>query len=301
MHRLYYDLKEALINRVYVQFCAGTPFEEIMKSNHLTRYEVIAILRKKEISKKDLYEELGPRVDTEKFLIISDTHVGSEEENLDYLKDAYLFARLNGIKHVLHGGDLLQSDLPGVQRELAKPKKQLNYLLENYPEEKDITTHILLGNHDLNLFVRTFENETYLDMLKSRKDFDVLGFKKAYLKWYKILISIRHEMAGYIMPINDMRANISFAGHYHMFRQNHPIVNDFSLPTLSDEYKKSKMPKNEPGFMVLEKKGKTMLLYLYSFDREKLFPELSDIDISNRRIVNHGIVYQASMEKKLKK
>lgn len=301
MHRIYYDLRDDIINRVYLQFCSGTPFEEIMKKNCLTRYEVLAILRDKNISKKYLYDNLGPRIDTEKFLVISDTHLGSEDENLDYIKDAYMFAENFGIEHVLHGGDLLHSDLNGVKEELRNPHSQIEHVINNYPEHKNITTHILLGNHDFNLLVRTFNDDELLNELRNRKDFDILGFKKAYLKWFKLLISIRHSMGGYYMPVRDIKSNISFTGHYHMFRQNYPCINDFSIPTLSDEYKLSKKPDNLPGFITLERKGKTFLVHHYSIDVDNKFEDLPDIKVSDRKIVDHGIVYQASMEKKLKK
>lgn len=301
MHKVYYDLTNDVINRVYVQFCSGTPFEEIMKRNCLSRFEVLAILRQKDISKEYIYENLGPQIDTEKILIISDTHIGSELENLDYIKDAYEFARLNGITHVFHGGDLLHSDLEGVRSDMRKPTKQIEYALANYPEIDNITTHILLGNHDFNLFVRTYTDDKLLNMLKERKDFDILGFKKAYLKWYKTLVSIRHSMPKYDINARDIKSNFSFQGHKHMFKQNHPVAPDFSLPALSDDYDTSTYSKNEPGFVVLERKGKTYLVSYYSFDMKNNFPEFKDIEISDRRIINHGYAYQASMEKKLRK
>ena len=301
MHRIYFDLKDTIINRVYLQFCGGVPFEEIMKSNCLTRQEVLAILRDKNISKKYLYDNLGPRIDTDKFLIISDTHLGSVDENLDYINDVYRFAKQNDIKHVLHGGDLLHSDYQGVRDELHNPHKQVEYVVDKYPQDSSIKTHILLGNHDFNLLVRTFNDDELLNILKTRKDFDILGFKKAYLKWYKMLLSIRHDMGGYYMPVKEIKSNLSFTGHFHMFRQNYPITNDFSIPTLSDQYKLSKKPNNLPGFLTLERKGKTLLLHNYSFDLNGVFEDLEDIKISDRRIVDHGIVYQSSMEKKLKK
>jgi len=92
-----------------------------------------------------------------RFGVVSDTHLCSIHERLDYLEELYDLFEHQGIEHVYHAGDV--ADGEGVYRGHAYELRvlgvdpQCNYVIQNYPRRKGMRTHFILGNHDL-IFLR---------------------------------------------------------------------------------------------------------------------------------------------------
>jgi len=68
-------------------------------------------------NKNKKYMEIN-KINENKIIIISDTHIGSALENIDYLHIVYEYALKNNIKTILHGGDLLQGTYTNVLKEV---------------------------------------------------------------------------------------------------------------------------------------------------------------------------------------
>lgn len=104
---------------------------------------------------------------TYRFAIISDTHLGSEAEQLDQLNDFYDRMAEEDIEIAFHAGDIsdgtVKNNGRGVYRGHSnhlKPEaigwnRLEDYVVENYPDRDDIDTFFISGNHDHQLFKNT--------------------------------------------------------------------------------------------------------------------------------------------------
>lgn len=235
----------------------------IEKNFNLTRNEILAILLDMGISDKELMNYLSTtNVYGDSFIVISDTHIGSKLENAEYLKIIYDFALKNKIKNIFHAGDLFQSTMKPVDPKYIDLKNQAQHLLDVYPESKNVKNHILFGNHDLHAI-----NKEYgvLKIISSRKDFDLLGFKKAYFSWNKHLLSITHEIDKYHLKIPNVNSLIRFSGHRHAI----DIVGTSTIyaPPLCDDIKEYGYL-SKPGFLLVTRKNNRMQVIYFSINLE---------------------------------
>lgn len=87
------------------------------------------------------------------FGVVSDTHLCSIHEKLNELHTFYQICRKEGIKEILHAGDLVAGwgIYKGQENEVHTfgAKKQAEAVIKNYPKVKGIKTYFCLGNHDL--------------------------------------------------------------------------------------------------------------------------------------------------------
>lgn len=173
---------------------------------------------------------------TLKFIVISDTHFGSIYENMRYLDFVYEYASKNGIKYIFHAGDLLEGPHANYRR--CKPKyksieSQLEHVITDYCYDKDIYNMILLGNHDAFSIVTDHVDVTSL--LASRRDFNILGYKSAYIKVRDEYISLKHDISRLINNPEDRVVLVNFYGHSHQYKCTHDDkYSIFRVPTLSD-------------------------------------------------------------------
>ena len=208
----------------------GYSIEEISAITSLSFYEVIYILR--HIKDNLPVDQLVSfkNIEEDKLLFLSDTHIGSIYENMDYINTAYKIAKEKGIHTVLHGGDLMQSTISNVADIYQDEKKQLEHIVRDYPYDSSIHTYILLGNHDFNTLKKS---SYYMDILKERDDFTLLGFKRAYLSWNNHLISLCHTTKKYHLSIPSVENMLNLKGHSHKLSYNK--VKSIDIPTISDD------------------------------------------------------------------
>jgi hypothetical protein len=118
------------------------------------------------------------------FALISDTHLGSSAEHLDELHDFYNRCANRGITDVFHCGDISdgwkvhQGHLNEIKPEAAGWQRLKNYVVENYPQRENITTHFIEGNHDHKFYNR---NNIHFGRLiaERREDLNYLGNSQA--------------------------------------------------------------------------------------------------------------------------
>lgn len=232
---------------------------DLMKNYNLSHNEILAILSDKADTDKLRMDIPTFKMSDEDFIIISDTHICSKLMDLKLMKIVYDFASKNGIKHILHGGDLLQGTSFPVHENIRDGLRQANKCIQVVPRVEDITTHILYGNHDF----QAIKNNAYaLKAIASRKDFDIIGFHRAYFSWGKNLFSIKHPIEKYKLVIPRFSTECNFYGHRHDFKVDEKGI---YLPTLSKDLKEyGEMTK--PGWLLVSRDGDKMVVYHFIID-----------------------------------
>lgn len=191
-----------------------------------TEYLDIDFHKKKEISVLNNY----------KFIVISDTHYGSIYENLHYLDEVYNYAIKENISDIYHCGDFIDgnyNDYCRTKNNMCTVKSQAEYVVDRYLYDKNITNHILLGNHDFSGIV--FEKCDITTILNQRSDFDILGYKIAYIKLKNEFISLKHAINKIKNNISEELVLLNFSGHTHQYRCNYfGNIHNFKVPALCD-------------------------------------------------------------------
>ena len=237
----------------------GYSIRDICDLLDLSYYETVYLLNRK-VYEFDPLEHLSfADVSDEELLIVSDTHIGSRKENFEYINEAYRIAQNRGINTAIHTGDLLQSTYAPIKPQYVDQEKQIEHVLRDYPEIPDFNTFMLLGNHDINTLKK---DPLYMHMLKERKDFIIMGFKRAYLTWLGNLICLYHNCKRYRLNIPRVDTILELHGHSHKLSQDK--LGYLYVPTLSDDMIQQVDAK--PGFLISSIKDDTLTVESYRFE-----------------------------------
>ena len=255
---------EKYINRIYKFMKNGTPLEEFVKEMGINMNEAYGLIETMKLYGKqvDLNMDETGRITIQKkkaktgkqytarekeglietnLCVISDTHLGTKEQQLTLINEVYKEAHRRGIDTVLHIGDVLDGDYTAVRKEqqyqlfLRGFDEQVGYVIEMYPHVDGITTYFIQGSHD----------ETHLKnggatagkwIDRCRDDMVYLGQDKATFKINNLRILMDHPGGGNaksysykpqqaIEGLNPgEKPNILLQGHYHksyyMFYRN---------------------------------------------------------------------------------
>ncbi|MBE6150379.1 MAG: hypothetical protein E7162_00990 [Firmicutes bacterium] len=173
--------------------------------------------------------------------VISDTHLGTKEQQLTLINEVYKEAHRRGIKIVLHIGDVLDGDYTQIRKEqtyqlfLRGFDEQVGYVIDMYPHIDGITTYFIQGSHDeTHLKNGGATAGAWID--RCRDDMIYLGQDKATFKINNLRILMDHPGGGNaksysykpqqaIEGLNPgEKPNILLQGHYHksyyMFYRN---------------------------------------------------------------------------------
>lgn len=180
-----------------------------------------------------------------KIAFISDAHLASKYENLEYLRQVKEFLIENEIEYLLDGGDIGDGMVEYV-KEYASYPKQLEHILEVY-DFGPIKQFILGGNHDAK-YKRKNPSYDLLNLLEENNpNIEAVGYYQAYFKLGNNVISLQHNS---YYNKSFIGRDFSILGHAHYLSYKDSTV---ILPTLSDSFPNSQQPK-KPGFLVLEHK-----------------------------------------------
>jgi len=133
--------------------------------------------------------KLDPRLlqgDTITVGIVSDTHLSSNEQALEELNLAYdHFAEL-GIREVWHAGDFTcgVGIFRGQSAEIFNHtfERQVDYLVENYPQREGIVTRGISGNHDIEGDFGKAGANPVVALANKRDDIEFLGDYSAWVE-----------------------------------------------------------------------------------------------------------------------
>jgi len=233
-------------------------FNDILIENNINNYKLLNIFyyllsKEKDISSDTLkkirnifYEEFSfLNLQDSKILIISDTHVGSKNQNFEYIKQAEYTAQKENINSVFHLGDIGDGQVDKTLFQTTR--KEVNYLLENYNFFLNYPQYLLGGNHD-----EKYQRENY-DILKLLQEINPniipIGYRQAYFRIFNKVIALEHESKQHKKHHHLVNPNFIITGHSHKSRFKEKEV---YVPSLSDVVPNQNVEGNEPGFMILE-------------------------------------------------
>ena len=275
-------IDSSLIEEICNAFEIDYNFDSLRKKYPNIEYNVLySILFSRGKYTRELYNSLFQyTINNDKVLIISDTHYGSVFENMSYTYDAFDFAIANGIHIVLHGGDVLEANVnPQIGFDSIR---QATHFVERYPSDKSIINYALLGNHDLQA---AKEDKEVMEILSSRDDINLLGFKKAYFKWCQSIISLQHEIEEYKLFLPTSAEYLCFRGHSHFYHIREkkrgknerifiPAMCDNPMQNLANNsYVKSQKIIVKPGFLIAQIDDSSIVVSNYAFDDGKIIRE----------------------------
>ena len=170
--------------------------------------------------------------DNIKFLLISDLHFGNEFENLGLIDRAYNYCIKNGINIILCGGDFIDGSFSKSPQKITDLYDQIEYFIKNYPQDKNILTFGVAGDHDFSTLKRAS-----LDIIEicnnRRNDIIIGGYNNAEINIKNDKIHLFHNMLGGRM--HSAQAPIILCGHLHKYmtqQKNNSLY--ITLPTLSN-------------------------------------------------------------------
>lgn len=287
------EIDNDLINEVCKCFEINYNFDSLRDNYPFLDYSVLySILYSTTKYHEEIYNYLcQANIDDGKIIVISDTHYGSKYENMKYTYEAFNFAIANGIHIILHGGDIIESNVKP-RKWYDNDIKQAEYFINRYPFDNGIKTYAILGNHD---YSAINENEVVRDILCSRKDINVLGFRKAYLKWCETVISLQHEIEKFKLNLPINAEYISFKGHSHFYhirekknRKNEriyiPSMCEIPSGLKNHLYIKENNIIVKPGFLTAEIDGSNIVIINYSFTAGKIIKENEFTKVLKRKI-----------------
>lgn len=91
---------------------------------------------------------------TFRIIMISDTHIGAEQDNIDGIAEMFDRAEAVGAKAVFHSGDLLEGNFAHrdqylhVRDDCKTSDAQLDRFVKEWPKRAGIKTYFIAGNHD---------------------------------------------------------------------------------------------------------------------------------------------------------
>lgn len=171
----------------------------------------------------------------QKIGVISDTHLGSKYCLRAQLQDFIHHAYDQGVREIVHPGDMLEGDYRHAKFELSHVglEDQTHDLYETLPRLPGLTYHAITGNHDWTFtdqsgvdvgdFIRRYFNDM------GRRDFFCYGDRGAFIKLRGAVIDLWHPTGGlgYAKSYKLQRKidsyptggkpNILLVGHYHTY------------------------------------------------------------------------------------
>lgn len=204
--------------------------------------------------------------------VVSDTHLGSQNQQITLLHEAYKIFKSEGITRVLHAGDMIEGNgrlYKGQQFEmfLHGADSLVNYTIKNYPQIPGITTYCIAGSHDFSYF-KEDGYDALAAIADKRPDIKYLGVSGAFLNFGRIIIYLMHGEGGNAyarsykmqkiieqLPAGE-KPHILLLGHYHTTNSlpNYRNVAGFQLPCFQTQtqYLKAKGLSPEVGFLIIE-------------------------------------------------
>lgn len=165
-----------------------------------------------------------------RFGVVSDTHLGSNWQQLTHLRTFYHLAKRRGVSVIFHSGDLVDGEKIYRGQEYGihvhGADAQVKYAVEYYPKVAGITTKVIAGNHDL-AFWKTAGVNVVQAVADKRSDIEYLGVDLAFVTWGGLRIALMHGRQGNAYARSyrsqkiveqfppEKKPNMLFIGHYH--------------------------------------------------------------------------------------
>ena len=169
-----------------------------------------------------------------KLVLISDLHLGNSLERLDLLNKTYDYCSKNGINIILNCGDLIDGISDCNLKNITDIYNQIEYLIKNYPFDKNILNFAVAGNHDLNA-IHSGHQDIIEALRNYRHDIVVCGYNNAFINIKNDIISLYHHIPNG-KKLTKYSSSIVLHGHAHKYStdMNDNKVLNIVVPSLSD-------------------------------------------------------------------
>ena len=201
------------------------------------------------------------RLTDSKIGIIADTHIGSPFMNWDYIYQAYDSFYDQGVKTVLHLGDLFHGpsykNRNNQNKAILQCYQQLVDFEEHYP--KGFDNFFIHGNHD-EKFLKIGIN-LWQQLATKREDFFSLGKGKCYISIGDFVLSLNDPIASSVCLPPNMNCDFSLYAHYHYFKK---YKGKIYIGTCSNILNRDFSPGiNNPGFAILRINSNHLRMKVY--------------------------------------
>jgi hypothetical protein len=220
---------------------------------------------------KEEYNHAVGGVKTYTFMVLSDSHMGSVNEQTSFLHYLYDYAKSRGIKTVYHCGDISEGYKQSRPDHIYSLHAisfddQLEHIVKAYPQRKGITTYFITGNHD-HFHIQNGGANIGKAIQARRPDMKYLGINTAVIKFGdNTRVELFHPQDGssyatsyagqkYLDSLNGGdKPNILFVGHHHksiyfLYRN----VHYFEVPSThsQSDWEKGKRIQNTSGAWIV--------------------------------------------------
>lgn len=205
----------------------GTVAKNLAHENLRLRQQVRELLRARDVPAHKF------KTGAVKFGVVSDVHIGSLYCNFTALEAAYDTFQKEGIEHVYLPGDLTAGEFMyrgQIYENYAHgADDQVQEVRQSFPVKPGITTHFILGNHDLSFWKRA--GVDIGEKIAKREDMDYIGQEQADVPIEtpngKIILRLSHPGKGtayalsyhpqkYIEQLSGgEKPHIILFGHWH--------------------------------------------------------------------------------------
>jgi hypothetical protein len=215
-----------------------------------------------------------------RFGLVADTHLACKECRLDSLHAQYALFRAEGVTTVLHAGNIVDGYVPRINGDSALETSidgQVQYVIDNYPLVKNITTHFITGDDHEGWWQKEgFNFGAYLQYVAERErrtDLHYIGHVEADVEVKlagtkkSVIIKVQHPGGGsaYARSYTGQKQVEAFQGgekpailvqgHYHV--SNYMVdrnVHVIGLPGFQDQtiFARKKRLRMEIGGAILE-------------------------------------------------
>lgn len=258
------------------------------KSNRNYKNNYVDV-EKKSNNKSNKKEFPQAKIENDIFVAISDTNFCSTLEQQYYSDFVLNYVTKNGITDIVHTGNLLQGMVEPYIESYDSIHRQVNHVLDLFPEDIDVTTHILLGSNDKHALKR--QPEMY-KLLESHKGFNIMGYKKAYIEWGKYLFSAFHYIpkTRANSPYYETEFNLCGAGHSLNIEGTSIFV-----PPLSMDVRNTYGGNLYPGFLVIRKNDKDIIFNYHAFIEKQYIVDTKEVEANpNAKATDMGTVLTLS-------
>ena len=228
-------------------------------------------VNKNQVGPKQVYQHSFGELTKKSIMVISDSHMGSIYELVDYLVFVYKEAKKRGITEVYHIGDISDGYYTNRPEQIYSLKcigfdAQVDNIIVNYPKEEGITTYFILGNHD-ETHIKNAGANLGIAVSRDRSDMKYLGIGSARVMLTpNCSMDLLHPLDGssYALSYSGQKymdaltggdkPNILVVGHHHkamyMFYRN---IHYYEVPStcLQSSWEKRKRINNTAGAWIL--------------------------------------------------
>lgn len=182
-------------------------------------------------------------------IVISDTHIGNIDSDIDLLKKVYDYASKEGINIILNCGDLIEGVHSTSKKNINSLEDQMDFFVKKHPYDKNIRVFTILGNHDYHSLY--YDGISILKVIKNlRYDIIPIGYGKGFVNIKKDYLMLEHELSIVENPEISRDTKISLVGHGHMMKTKLYDKLYLCIPSLSN-VSPDKTKEIIPGFVDL--------------------------------------------------